>query len=342
MTDSISMTLDEATELALSVLTAHGLSFEQARPVARVMVAGQRDECNSHGLYRLIMCVKTLRAGRIVKDATPVLHDVSAAIARVDAGYGFSPLAFELGSAALIDKAKRVGIAALAINRCFHFSALWPEVEALADAGLAAIAMTPSHSWVAPAGGSQPLFGTNPIAFAWPRPGGLPFVFDFATSAIARGDIELHRREGKTIPLDWAIDASGQPTDDPASALRGAMRTFGGHKGSALSAMIELLAGPLIGDLLSFESQALDAGAEAAPCHGELVIAFDPARFAPDFASDGPESHARRAEALFERIVGQGARLPSQRRFDARERSLRDGLRVPRVLYNDLLALAHT
>lgn len=335
MKDTVTLTPDEAQAFAVSVLTAHGLSAEQAQSAARVMVAGQRDECASHGLYRLIMCTKTLLAGSIVKDAEPEVQDVSPALVRVDARYGFSPLAFERGSKVLIEKAKQVGIAALAINHCFHFSALWPEVEVLAEAGLAGIAMTPSHAWVAPAGGTRPIFGTNPMAFAWPRPGGEPFVFDFATSAIARGDIELHRRAGKPIPEDWAIDETGQPTTDATKALNGAMRTFGGHKGSALAAMIELLAGPLIGDLLSFESLALDGGAAAAPCHGELIIAFDPQRFALTDA----EEHTARAESMFEQITGQGARLPSQRRFAARQRSFEEGIRVPRALYDELDAL---
>lgn len=116
----------------------------------------------------------------------PALRDVSNGIVAVDAHHGFSLLAFETGLPLLIDKARSQGIAAMAINNCFHFSALWPEVEALAVHGLAGLAITPSHSWVAPAGGSVPVFGTNPIAFAWPRPGAKPFVFDVATSAVAR------------------------------------------------------------------------------------------------------------------------------------------------------------
>jgi LDH2 family malate/lactate/ureidoglycolate dehydrogenase len=179
------------------------------------------------------------------------------------------------------------------------------------------------------------VFGTNPIAFAWPRPDGPPFVFDFATSAIARGEIELHRRAGKPIPAGWAIDSEGNPTNDPTAALAGAMLTFGGHKGSALSAMIELMAGPLIGDMTSAESMAFDEGVGAAPCHGELILAFDPKVF---LGADAAQ-HVVRAEKMFESIVGQGARLPSQRRYEARERSKVNGVRIPRALHDDLQAL---
>ncbi|HET8612287.1 MAG TPA: Ldh family oxidoreductase [Sphingomonas sp.] len=335
MDDRVALSLGEVAELSRAVLTRHGLSPAHAEAVTRTIVAGERDECASHGVYRLIVCAATLAKGSVVPDAEPELEDVAPALARVHAGGGYAQLAFERGLPLLVEKARACGIAALAINNCVHFAALWPEIEAVAAEGLVALACTPSHAWVAPAGGKRPLFGTNPIAFGWPRPGGYPFVFDFATSAVARGEIELHRRAGKPIPEGWGLDPDGNPTTDAAAALAGAMLPFGGHKGSALSAMVELIAGPLIGDMTSAESLAADGGAGSSPLGGELIVAIDPAGFLGDAAAD----HLRRAEALFEGITSQGARLPSQRRFEARERSLRDGVRVPRPLYQDLLKL---
>ncbi|MBO9536389.1 Ldh family oxidoreductase [Herbaspirillum sp.] len=332
---TVNLSLAQVHQLSADTLIHHGLAPEHAQSIARVIAAGQRDECNSHGLYRLISCVDAIRKGKVALDAVPEVEDVSPAIIRVDARFGFSQLAFERGVESLISKAQAIGIAALAINNCYHFSALWPEVERIADAGLAALAMTPSHSWVVPAGGTKPVYGTNPIAFAWPRPGKHPYVFDFATSATARGEIELHRRAGKKIPLGWALDASGQPTEDPQEALRGAMLAFGGHKGSALSAMIELMAGAMIGDMLSKQSQEFDEGAQVTPCHGELLLAFNPKMFGGAGASLGME----RAEAMFDSITSQGARLPSQRRFEARRRSAEHGVSIPAALYKDVLAL---
>ncbi len=303
--------------------------------VAATVLAGERDGCASHGLYRLLGCVHSLKAGKVVADAEPEVFDQAPAIVRVDARGGFSRLAFQAGLPALLAKTRDCGIAALAINHCVHFSALWVEIEALVDAGLVALACTPSHAWVAPAGGNRPVFGTNPIAFGWPRAGHAPFVFDFATSAIARGDIELHRRAGKPIPEGWGIDAEGRPSTDAAAVLQGAMLTFGGHKGSALAAMVELIAGPLIGDLTSAESLAFDSGSQSSPYHGELIIALDPQRF----LGSACEQHLARAEALFDSIQGQGARLPSQRRYQARARSAEQGVQIPQALYDDLKAL---
>ena len=333
--NEIVLSLDDVHALAMRVLTHNGMSDAHARAIANVIMQGQRDECHSHGVYRLLVCVRSLRKGKVDPQATPTLRPLSSSIVAVDAHRGFSLLSFETGLPVLVEMTRQHGIAAMAINNCYHFSALLPEVEAIAAAGLAGIAMNPSHSWVAPEGGNRPVFGTNPIAFAWPRPGRTPFVFDFATSAIARGDIELHAKQGKPIPSHWAIDVDGQPTTDPKVALQGAMRTFGGHKGSALAAMVELLGGALIGDMTSQESMEFDDGVGATPCHGELVIAFDPKVFLGDDLGAG----LARGERMLDAIVAQGARLPSQRRFDARARSIANGVRIPRPLYEEILAL---
>lgn len=329
--------LAELHVLCVGSLENLGLSNAHALAMARVIAAGQRDACASHGIYRLLSCAQTVHAGQVRLDVEPQVQADGGPVVRVDAGFGFSPLAFARGLPHLVEAARTHGLAALAINRCFHFSALWPEIEDITEHGLAALALTPSHAWVAPAGGRTPVFGTNPIAFGWPRPGLHPFVFDFATSAIARGDLELHRRAGSPLPEGCGVDADGLPSTDPVAVARGAMLAFGGHKGSALSLMVELMAGALIGDWGSRESLAFDAGAGVTPCHGELVLAFDPARL----CGGDPAPHQAQAEAMFGAITSQGARLPSQRRYAARERSLREGVRVPGALWDEVSALAH-
>ena len=330
------LTFDQLIDLSRRILRGHRLSPDHVEAVTRTIVAGERDGCASHGAYRLLVCAATLATGKVVPDAVPQASSLAPALARVDARGGYAQLAFEHGLPLLVEKARACGIAALAINHCVHFAALWPEIETVVDHGLVAVACTPSHAWVAPAVGTRPLFGTNPLAFGWPRPDAYPVVFDFATSAAARGEIELHRRAGKPIPFGWGVDDAGRPSTDPAAVMAGAMLTFGGHKGSALSAMIELLAGPLIGDMTSAESLAADGGAGSSPIGGELIVAIDPAGFLGDTVAE----HHGRAEGLFAGITGQGARLPSQRRFDARERSVRaGGVALPPALHADLIAL---
>lgn len=336
MAETITITIEELTRIVTGLFLKAGLSDEQARAVAAVIVAGERDGCKSHGIYRIAGCLRTIDAGKVDVTAEPRLIDDGSAVVRVDAGGGFSPAAFALGAPLLAERARQTGIAALVINSCTHFSALWPEIETLTGMGVAAIAMCPSYASVAPAGGSEPLLGTNPFAFGWPRPDTNPYVFDFATSTAARGEIELHRIAGKPIPEGWAVDETGAPTTDPQRALAGAMLPFGGHKGSAISTMIELLAGAMIGDMMSPEALDYLGSDTLLPHHGELVIAFSPERF----AAGRPGDPFARAEGLLDAIVGQGARLPSQRRFVARQASLRDGITLARSEMDGLLGLA--
>lgn len=336
MSTVVPLEIGSLSELGTDILTKHGFSKQHATSIAKIITACQIDDCHSHGLFRLLMCCETMKAGKIDGRALPVLQANTGAVTRVDAQQGMSLLAFEAGLPRLIENTRKHGIAALAINRCFHFSALWPEVEQLSSVGLAAMAMVPSHSWVAPAGGKRGTLGTNPLAFSWPRSGQDPFTFDFATSGFARGEIELYLRAGKPLPEGVAVDKDGHPTTDPRAALDGAMLTFGGYKGSALSIMIELLAGPLIDDLTSMESMSFAEGTGGAPYHGEVILAFD-----PDHFSGGQTArNDARAERLFADIVDQGARLPSQRRFDARARNLARGyVEIPEALFEDLQSL---
>ena len=322
---AMTLTYNDLQEMIESIFLRAGMSPIQAAPIARVIAAGERDGCKSHGIYRVAGVLKTLKAEKVKGNAEPALvgGDMGA-IVRVDAQGGFSNPAFELGLSILVERARFLGMAAMVINDCAHFAALWPEVEAVAANGLVALAMCPSYASVAPFGGTKPLMGTNPLAFAWPRNQGEPFVFDFATAVVARGEIELHRRAGKALPIGWAIDADGTPTTNPSAALAGAMLPFGGHKGSAIGIMIELLAGVMIGDPTSAEALASLGSTSLTPSHGELVIAFSPERFSGGRAGNPFD----RAELLFEAVVGQGARLPSQRRFASRARAEKDGIQL--------------
>ena len=227
------------------------------------------------------------------------------------------------------------GNAALAITNTHHFAALWPETEALAERGLVGFAFVAAMSYVAPAGGTRPLYGTNPMSFAWPRGEGRPpLCFDQASSASERGEIMIHQRDGKPIPEGWGIDTDGNPATDPAAALAGAQLRFGGYKGASLALMIELLAGALVGDLFSFEASEVDHGDGGPPRGGELVLAIDPAK-----CSVGANP-VRHAESLFARILEQeGARLPSDRRYAARQRTPTEGITIPRTLHDTIESL---
>lgn len=334
MDDVVRMTLAEVHETTYALLRAQGFNDAHAEAIANTVTAAERDECKHHGLFRVPFYISALKAGQASPDAEPTITNLAPGVVKVDAHQGFSPLALERGDEPLAQRAKEQGIAALVVNNALNVAALWPEVERLADRGLVGFAFVSAAPYVAPAGGTKPLFGTNPMAFAWPRGDKPPLVFDQAASASARGEIQIRLRDGKTLPEGWAIGPDGQPTTDPKEALAGAQLPFGGFKGSSIALMVELLAGPLLGDALSFEAGERDKANTGAPCGGELVIAIDPVQCIKNGDRKAQIAHA---EMLFERLLAQdGTRLPSDRRYEARKRTVVTGVEVPRSLFDRL------
>jgi delta1-piperideine-2-carboxylate reductase len=328
------MTLAEARDLAFRALRNNGCDDDNAAAVADNMIEAERDICAAHGLFRLPWYVSSLRSGKVNGRATPRLEQLAPGVTRLHGDRGFAPLGRRIGLPVLAQSARENGIAALAYVDMYHVGALWPEVEWLAQEGMVAFAFTASFPYVAPAGGTKPLYGTNPVGFGWPRPGQPPLVFDQASAAMARGDVMIAAREHRQLSEGIGIDREGRPTTDPDAILEGAQLAFGGYKGAALAMMVELLAGPLIGDLLSFEAQQDDAGKGAAPHGGELILALDPRRFGD------PDGYLERGERLFAAILEQqGTRLPGARRLANRERTAKGGIVVPKILYDSILAV---
>lgn len=329
------MTLDEVHAIIMKVLLKHGCDDANATAIADNMTSAERDHAVSHGLFRLPGHVTSLQNGKINGQAKPTLERPSAGAVRVDGDRGFTPLAFQLGKPALIEAARANGIAALAITRTFHFAALWPETSALAEQGLVALAVTSSPPYVAAAGGKRPFFGTNPMSFAFPRKNGPPMAFDQASSAMARGEIMIHARDGHMVPDGVGIDSEGLPTNDPNAILKGAQVTFGGYKGSAIALMIDLLAGPLIGEAFSAQAGRADNGDGGPALGGELILAIDPAGM-----GTGTQV-LDHAEELFAELTEQeGVRLPGDRRLKARMTTPTEGVHVPVSLHQKIVELA--
>lgn len=331
---SVAMTVDEIRALARETLLANGCDEANAGAVAENMARAERAGAVSHGLFRLPGHIATLKNGRANGKANPTLERLGPATLRVHGDGGFAPLALERGLDPLAEAARDMGVAVLAIVRTMHYAALWPETTALAEKGLAAVAMTSSPPFMAPAGGAKPFFGTNPMAFAWPRRDAPPMVWDQATSVTARGEVMLHKMAGKPMPEGAGIDADGNPTTDPDAILTGAQLPFGGYKGNSIALMVDLMAGPLIGEVCSYEAGPPNNTLGGPSAGGEIVIAFDPARLGGPDAID-------RGERMFEALLAQeGARLPGQRRARAREAADRDGVAVAEETLEKIRALA--
>ncbi len=331
MVATVSLTLDEIDDLARAVLVANGCDDENAAALARTLTAAERDGTVSHGLYRLPGCVASLRSGKVDGRARPAEEPLTPAAIRVDGNRGFASLTLEDGVPRLAAAASELGVAVLLIRNSFHFSALWPEAEAIAAEGLVGLACTVHTPMVAPFGASEAFFSTNPLAFAWPRPGREPYVFDMATAAMARGEIGVAARDGQEIPLGVGLDAGGSPTTDAAAVHDGGViLPFGGYKGSAIATMIELLAAGLVGDWFSYEAAEVDNGDGGPAIGGQFLLALSPEVLAGPGWADHSEAFLTRLGSL------DGVRVPGQRRF-ANRRST-----APRQVDAELVASLRT
>ena len=305
---TVPLSLDEIGHLATRALTHNGCDAANTQALVRTIVAAEQDGSLSHGLFRLPGYVASLRSGKVNGKADPTVKHKTSCIVSVHGDDGYAPLAIERGVPVLAAAAKRLGVAVMSITNTFHFAALWPETEAIAAHGLFGLACVSYLPLVAPAGGNRPLFGTNPISFAWPRAGQSPVVVDMATAAMAQGELQIAAREGRLVPTGTGVNAEGAPTNDPNEILTGMMLPFGGYKGSAIALLVELLSAGALGERFSFEAAEADNGDGGPPRGGEFLLAISPELLA------GP-GWAEHCEALFRRFDAiEGARLPGARR----------------------------
>lgn len=323
------LSLSDVHNVAHDCLTANGCDHENARAVADTLTLAERDGATGHGLFRLPGYVAALKSGKVDGCAQSSIEHVTPSMLRIDAHGGFAPLALATMHEPLIEAARTQGIAMAGLVRVHHFAALWVEVEALASAGLAAFACTAYMPTVVPAGGKEPIYGTNPLAFGWPRGDQPPMVFDMATAAMARGEVMVAARDGHAVPEGVGLDKNGNPTTDAQAIVDGGqLLPFGGYKGSGIAMMVELLAAGMIGERFSFEAGAADNKDGGPPRGGEFVLAIDPSKLGGDDWLD-------HGEKFFARYLGiDGTRLPGARRMSHRTRNEANGVEVN----DDLLA----
>ena len=313
------LSLDEIYNLAKNVMLANGCDTANAEALADIICRAERDGSHSHGLFRVPGYVKALRSGKVDGKAKPTIRHLTPAVIQVEGHGCFAPLAQALGLPDLTEATEKIGIAALSLVGVHHFAALWPETEYLADRGFVGIACTAYMPAVAPAGSNEALFGTNPLSFAWPRPGHNPVVYDMATASMAMGDVQIAARDGREVPLGTGLDANGQPTTDPAAIAKGVLLPFGGYKGSAIALMVELLAAGLTGEQFSYEARETDNKDGGPPRGGEMIIGMSPDIIAGANWQDHVESFMQKMTSL------SGVRMPGARRHKNRvDRSPRE------------------
>jgi delta1-piperideine-2-carboxylate reductase len=331
----VHLAYNDLVTLVQRIFVKNGVSEHNARILSENCASCERDGSLSHGVFRIPGYISSLNSGWVDGQAVPEVEDCGPAFVRINANGGFTQPAFMAGRPLLIEKVKASGVAILAIRRSHHFSALWPDVEPFADEGLVAFSVVNSMACVVPHGGNKAVFGTNPIAFASPREGAAPFVFDQASSAIAHGDVQIAARAGHDLKPGMGVDRHGEPTTDPKAILDGgALLPFGGHKGNSIALMVEILGAALTGGYFSGEFDWSGHKGAQTPFTGQFFVVIDPER-------GGNNTFAHRVAEICDLVLEAGQdRLPGDRRHATRAKAATAGIPLSAQNYQMLTALA--
>ncbi|WP_323775837.1 Ldh family oxidoreductase [Leisingera sp.] len=334
MTETKTLTLAEIEDLSFRALVAAGTSEANARPLAVATAATEADGVASHGLAYIPIYAEHVQCGKVDGQAVPALARPRPGVVAVDAATGFAHSAIDLGFEALRPAAREQGAAVLAVRNSYNCGVLGYHTARLARAGLVGLGFTNAPASIAPSGGARPVVGTNPFSVAVPGEDGEPeLLIDQSASSIAKSEVMKHAREGKAIPLGWALDADGNPTTDPDAGLKGSMAPSGGYKGVGVALLTEIMAAALTGATLGINASPFSGTAGGPPKTGQMFIAIDPVATSNDSFRSG-------MVGIVEAVRAQtGAHLPGDGRRGKRLKARTDGVAVSVATLNRIKAL---
>ncbi|MFZ3308143.1 MAG: Ldh family oxidoreductase [Xanthobacteraceae bacterium] len=324
-TDTVSPTALAA--LVADVFIHCGVPRQDAETGAEVALWAQTHGSDSHGVVHLPLYTRGLLDGTIKSNPSIATTQALPCSIVMDADHALGLVASRRAMDLAIGLAKTYGVGAVAVRNSSHFGAAGYYVDHAAAQGLIGLAFTNASPAIAPTGGTEGLFGTNPIGVGFPLHDAEPIVADMATAAVARSRIRHMLASGqKSIPAGWALDPSGQPTTDPAEAVKGSVLPIGGPKGYALSLMVEVLCSALSDGEPGFQVTYENVVKRSSNiCHFFLVL--NPQGFAGTQAYETRMAHI--AEAVGKAKPMQGAeppRLPGARGHAVKRKIAADGI----------------
>jgi len=314
-----------------AVFQACGVSPEHAATVADLLVDTSLRGIDTHGVSRIPAYVELLARGR--NKAQPQFKIIERkASLEFDADFSLGQVAGMAAVDAAYERAKSLGFAFVTIRNTGHLGALGYFTRHLAEKGMLACLMQNAPPLMALPGFKRRAIGNNPLSFAAPVEGSLPFVFDMAASEAAFGKIIEAKRDGKSIPDGWALDKDGNPTNDSAKAFEGMLLPTAGAKGMGIAMMVECLAGGFTGT----DPSKLEGVPGLPAAFGGFLMVINPYEF-----QDGPEFDAHmRKWVQFYRASGADARYPGERRAEVAMQRSKDGIPVSEDLDRAFAAVA--
>ncbi len=333
------LSLKEADALVQAALLKSGASAVMAASVARALVLAESQGQAGHGLSRVPQYATHLKNGRANGQAVATVVQRKGAALAIDAQQGLAFPACDLAVAEGIKTAKEFGVCFVGVKNSHHAGVMVDHLRAASQAGLVGLAFANSPSAMPAAGGKHAIFGTNPIAAIFPRRHAEPLMIDLSLSEVARGKVMVAAKEGRAIPLGWALDVAGNPTTDAAAALKGSMLPVGSassSKGAMLALIIELLVTAVIGAQFGFEASSFFVDEGNQPKIGQAFLLIDPAAM-----NGNSDSYLDRIEVLVsEMLVDDGVRLAGARRLGLERKAAVDGVNIPDALLQTLQNLA--
>ncbi len=334
--DQVVIRAEVARAFCQEVFEKAGLPQGDAFLVADALIDADLRGVSTHGLVRFPIYVVRLRKGLV--SAKPQMQVVRARGAAVvlDGDHGFGQVVGAEGMRRAVGLAREHGVGLCALRNGTHLGALAYIAAMAVPQQMIGITMSITNPVIAPWGGVAAKVGNNPLAVAVPAGNRPPIIFDMACSQVARGNLILASKLGKTIPPTWALDERGKPTEDPDAGLKGSLMPAGGHKGAGLALVVAILGGLLAGS--PFGTGCGDIFDMTRPQRlGHLVMALDIAACCPlpEFlhAMDGMIADLKsspRAEGVEE------IWMPGEMELRRREERLRDGFPVSRVVLEEV------
>lgn len=333
------LSLEELKKTMGEVLEKYGVPPKDAGIVSDHFAVAELWGRSSHGALRLPILIRGIKTGTINPRAEPKLVKETLAAALIDGDYGIGQVVSIRAMDLAIEKARSVGVGLISVRKTSHIGMLGYYVDYAARKGMISLAFTNAEPSVAPFGGAEPIFGTNPIAVGIPSRDE-PIILDMATSVVARGRIIEALKAGKGIPKGWALDKTGKETEDPKEALEGVLLPIAGPKGYGLAMIVDILSGALSGASVGRDVTGTTFQIDRYPTKGDLFIAIDPE------ALVGKEEFLDRVERLKEQIrrcrpaVGfNRVLLPGEPEFIKRGEHLARGIRIEDKVWEEILAL---
>lgn len=334
--DSVACPAERLIAWGSACLQAVDVDEADAQSVARSLVQTNLWGIDSHGIARLTHYLNRIAHGSIKPRPQIVVTPTGPSTAQVDGDHGLGIVVSHRANRVAIELARASGIGAVGVADSSHCGAVGLYARDAAREGLIGVALTHSDKIAAPHGGHLPFLGTNPIAMAFPREGAEPVCLDMATTPIPWNRVMNARREGHTLPADVAVDTNGAPTSDAHAAA--ALRPLGGleygHKGYGLALVVELLCGPLNGNLWGPQIGPMYAELSRPRRIGAFFIAIDPARFA------GGASFAASVELIARALAAQPGQvlMPGDPELVEERRRRVDGVPIEPGLRDEMRA----